>query len=71
MKTNLILKIKKMFTFIIIRNLNINQHGVSEYAFIFIYLSKNKDTTLITRKIHIINNLNVKTLIEIVEIRVT
>lgn len=65
MKTGLITKIKKMFTLITIRGLNINQHNVNEYILIFIYLLKNKNMTFIIREIHIIDNLNVKTLIEI------
>lgn len=65
MEAGLITEIKKMPTPMTVRDLDTNQHDASEYALVFIYLSENKGTTLITREIHIIDNLSAKTLIEI------
>ena len=54
-----------MLTLIIIYNLDINQHNISEYIYIFIYLFESKDMKFISREMHIINNLNIKIFIKI------
>lgn len=54
-----------MFTSITIRDLNINQHNINKYAYIPIYLFKNKNIIFIFHKMHIINNLNIKIFIDI------
>ena len=64
MKLDLIINIKKMSTIINIRRLNIKQHNVSEYVRLFIYLSESKDTALIIKEVHIINDLSVNVLLE-------
>ena len=65
MQVELIINIKKISILIIIRELDINQHNISEYISILIYLLNSKGTTLIFRKFYIINYLNAKTLINI------
>ena len=59
-------EIKKISISITIKEINSNKHEVSEYIRIKIYLSdKNKIIALIEREFHVIDNLIVKTLIEI------
>ena len=60
------IKIKKISTLIIIKRINNNKYEVSEYIRIKIYFSnKNKIIILIEREFYIIDNLIIKTLIEI------
>ena len=65
MEASLITEIKKMFTPMTVRGLDTNQHDASEYARVAIYLPGSKGTALITREIHIVDNLSAKALIGI------
>ena len=68
-KTHSTTKVKKISTLIIIKGIkeiNSNKYEISEYIRIKIYLSnKNKITILIEREFYVIDNLIIKTLIEI------
>ena len=60
------IKIKKISILIIIKEINSNKYEVSEYIKIKIYFfNKNKIIILIEREFYIIDNLTIKTLIEI------
>lgn len=63
----LIVDIQKMPTPMKVRGLGTNQHDASEYARIAIYLpgSEGKGTALITREVHIVDNLSANILIGI------
>ena len=64
---NFYIDIKKI-SFIKIRELNTKKHNACEYIIIFIYIfiiNKNDNVALIRREIHIINNLFIKTFINI------
>ena len=66
-KKDFYIDIKKILS-IKIRELNIKKHNVCEYIIIFIYIfseSENGNVALIRREIHIINDLFIKTLIDI------
>ena len=55
-----------MFILIIIKNINNKKHNVNEYIKIKIYLSNKNDViALIKRKLYIVDNLIIKTFIEI------
>lgn len=55
-----------MFILIIVKDINSKKHNVNKYIKIKIYLSNKNDViTLIKRKLHIVDNLTIKTLIEI------
>lgn len=54
-----------MSTPMTVRGLSTNQHNASEFARISIYLPDTKGTTLITRKVHIVDNLSANILIKI------
>ena len=59
-------KIKKISTLITIKEINNNKYEVNKYIRIKIYLfNKNKIIALIKKKFYIIDNLIIKTLIEI------
>ena len=63
MKLDLIIDIKKMSTIINVRGLSIKQHDASEYVRFSMYLPESKDTALITREVHIVNDLSVNVLL--------
>ena len=47
------------------RNLDINRYNINKYIYISIYFSKEKGIKFISRKVYIINNLNIKIFIKI------
>ena len=65
MEEGLVIDIKKMPTPMTVRGLGTNQHDASEYARISIYLPGSKGTALITREVHIVDNLSANALIGI------
>ena len=59
-------EIKKMFILITVKDIDNKKHNISEYVKIKMYLSnKNDIIVLIERELHIIDDLIVKTFIEI------
>ena len=61
----LVVDIKKMPTPMTVRGLGTNQHDASEFARIAIYLPGSKGTALVTREVHIVDNLSANALIGI------
>ena len=65
MEEGLVIDVKKMPTPMTVRGLGTNQHDASEFARISIYLPGTKGTALITREMHIVDNLSANALIGI------
>ena len=57
--------IKKMSTLIIVKNINVNMHNVSEYIKLQIYLSNKNDIIKIKKEFYIIDDFAAKALIDI------
>ena len=57
--------IKKMSTPITIKGIDVNMHNVNEYIRLQMYLSDKNDITKIKREFHIVDDLAIKTLIDI------
>ena len=67
MEAGLVIDVKKMPTPMTVRGLGTNQHDASEFVRISIYLpgTKGTGTALITREVHVVDNLSTNTLIGI------
>ena len=65
MDLGLVVDIKKMPTPMRVRGLGTRQHDASEYTCISMYLPGSKGTAMITREVHIVDNLSANVLIGI------
>ena len=65
MGAGLVIDVKKMPTPMTVRGLGTNQHDASEFVRISIYLPGTKGTALITREVHVVDNLSANALIGI------